>query len=154
MSRDEKPQYGDVIQDFAAQLVLFHETVADQLGLNATDLKCAGILRRKGPLTGKELAESMHLTTAAITKILDKLERAGFITREKHQTDRRSIIARVIPEAQERIEKLYASFAQSMSQLFGTYSNDEIKLIFDFIIRARSVFIEETAKLRNPLDDE
>ena len=53
------------------------EAVALQFGLNRTDLRCLGILYRRGRVTAGELAEESGLTPGAITTVLDRLERGG-----------------------------------------------------------------------------
>ena len=57
--------------------ILFHQAIADRLGMNVTDHKCAGILSRSGPITAGELARRTGLTTGAITGVIDRLEQAG-----------------------------------------------------------------------------
>ncbi len=57
--------------------ILFHQAIADRLGMNVTDHKCAGILARSGPITAGELARRTGLTTGAITGVIDRLEQAG-----------------------------------------------------------------------------
>ena len=57
------------------------EAVALQFGLNRTDLRCLGILYRRGRVTAGELAEESGLTPGAITTVLDRLERGGYANR-------------------------------------------------------------------------
>ena len=61
---------------------MFHQAIADRLGLNVTDHKCIDLLLMKGPLTAGELAGMTGLTTGAITAVIDRLEKAGFVRRE------------------------------------------------------------------------
>ena len=58
--------------------IMFHQAIADRLGMNVTDHKCAGILARSGPITAGELARRTGLSTGAITGVIDRLEHAGF----------------------------------------------------------------------------
>src|SRR5216117_3098234 len=69
--------------------VLFHAAVAERLGLSATDHKYADLIARQGPMTAGELADRAGLTTGAITGVLDRLERAGWVRRERDPHDRR-----------------------------------------------------------------
>src|SRR5690349_15820511 len=69
--------------------IMFHQAVADRLGLNLTDHKCVDLLLLNGPLTAGELASLTALTTGAITAALDRLERGGFVKREDDPEDRR-----------------------------------------------------------------
>src|SRR5687767_9559157 len=90
----------DLGRDLSARTILFHEAVASRLGLSATDSKCLDIaLRSPESLTAGRLAEATGLTTGAITGVLDRLERGGFIRREKDDSDRRQVFIRVVPES-------------------------------------------------------
>src|SRR5215813_713559 len=77
--------------------ILFHQAVADRLGLNLTDHKCVDLLLLHGPLTAGELASMTALTTGAITAALDRLGRAGFVRREADPGDRRRVVVRPVP---------------------------------------------------------
>ena len=79
-------------------VVLYHEAIADRLGLSATEWKCLGLLRKSGPITAGRLAELTGLTTGAITGIVDRLERAGRARRASDPHDRRRVIIEVIPD--------------------------------------------------------
>lgn len=68
----------DEMRETTTVTILFHQAIADRLGMNITDHKCAGILARSGPITAGELARRTGLTTGAITGVIDRLERAGF----------------------------------------------------------------------------
>src|SRR5262245_4534642 len=96
--------------------IMFHQAVADRLGLHPTDHKCADILFLKGPLSAGELAELTGLTTGAITGVIDRLEGAGFVRREDDPRDRRRVIVRVLPASHRKIGGLFESFAAAMGQ--------------------------------------
>jgi DNA-binding MarR family transcriptional regulator len=129
--------------------ILFHQAVADRLGMNITDHKCAGILARSGPITAGELARRTGLTTGAITGVIDRLERAGFARRARDSSDRRKVI--IEPDA-KRIERkivpLFDSMGRGAARLYDRYSAQELTLILDFAARSRAVAEEETRKLQ------
>src|ERR1700749_2956062 len=70
-------------------LQLLGAAAADKIGINVTDLNCLNILALGGHLTAGELAKQTGLTTASITGVLDRLEEAGFVRRERDPGDRR-----------------------------------------------------------------
>jgi DNA-binding MarR family transcriptional regulator len=131
--------------------ILFHQAIADRLGMNVTDHKCAGILSRSGPITAGELARRTGLTTGAITGVIDRLEQAGFARRARDSSDRRRVIIEPDPKRIERkIIPLFDSMGRSSARLFESYTAEELTLILDFTVRARSVAEEETRKLQEP----
>jgi MarR family multiple antibiotic resistance transcriptional regulator len=73
------------------------------LGVNPTDLSAMEHLTTDGPLTAKELADRLRVSTAASTHVVDRLERAGHITRRPHATDRRKVLIEPAQESMTRI---------------------------------------------------
>jgi hypothetical protein len=76
--------------------VATHEAIADRLGINPTDLRCLGVATVEPGLTPTRLAELAGLTTGAITGVLDRLERAGFVRREADPDDRRRLRVQLV----------------------------------------------------------
>lgn len=64
------------------------------LKTNDTDFQAMQQLMQLGPLTPSKLAGVLHLTTAAITSVIDRLEKAGHAERIPHPTDRRGVLVR------------------------------------------------------------
>jgi DNA-binding MarR family transcriptional regulator len=140
---------GEEFRHLSTATIMFHQAVADRLGVNITDHKCAGILAQRGPITAGELAQRTGLTTGAITGVIDRLERAGFARRVRDETDRRRVI--IVPDL-KRIERkigpLFQSMAQSTARLCSGYSVQELLLIKEFAVRSRAMTEEEIRKLR------
>ena len=85
-----------------------HDVVAASLGLNPTDLRCLELASSEPEMTPSRLAELSDLTSGAVTGVLDRLERAGFVRRESDPTDRRRLLLRVDPERWAELEAQYA----------------------------------------------
>ncbi len=64
------------------------------LKTNDTDFQAMQQLMQLGPLTPSKLAGALHLTTAAITSVIDRLEKAGHAERIPHPTDRRGVLVK------------------------------------------------------------
>ena len=80
----------------------FDELACEKLGINRTDLRCLNIVDNEGSMTAGHLAEKSGLTTAAVTAVLDRLERAGYAQRIRDQVDRRQVIVQLTPLLAER----------------------------------------------------
>jgi len=136
-------------RQMSAATIMFHQAVADRLGLNVTDHKCADILMRGGPMTAGELARHTGLTTGAITGVIDRLERAGFARRAKDPNDRRRVIVEPVWKAvEQQIGPLFESMGRATTELCARYSTRELAVIRDFARRANEMALEETRKLR------
>jgi DNA-binding MarR family transcriptional regulator len=118
-----------------AGAILFNQKVADDLGLNATDLQCLNLLDLQGSLTPGDLARCCGLTTGGVTVVLDRLEKAGYIRREANPRDRRSLLIRPVPARMRRLHAIYRSKSQSLADALAPYSERELELILDFVTR-------------------
>ena len=128
--------------------LLFHQAVAGHLGIHVTDLKCLDLVRGETRLTPGRLAELTGLTTAAVTSILDRLEHAGFVQRERDPSDRRKILVRLLPGQAEEVARLFAPLDQALSDLFERYTTEELALLHAFALRVGQILQHETIRLR------
>src|SRR5262249_10199284 len=122
------------------QAVLLSQAVADRLGLYATDVEVLDLLGRAGPLAAGQLAEVTGLTSGAVTRLIDRLERAGYVRRAPNPPDRRSVL--IVPVAERLahdITPLYAALEQALSGVYASYTEDQLVLVQDFIGRVNAV---------------
>ena len=140
---------GTEMQKLIAEVVLFNQAVADRLGMNSTDLQCLNMLLEAGPVAAGRLAEETGLTTGAVTGVIDRLERAGYVWRERDPNDKRRVIVHPLPDrARGEIGPIYASIGQSFAEMCSRYDEGERALIRDFVTQSHSLNREETARLR------
>ncbi|GAB2874454.1 MarR family transcriptional regulator [Streptomyces deserti] len=131
----------------ATHLVGQHE-IAQQVGLNVTDLTCFAFVIEAGEnlLTAGDLATRAHVTTGAVTGILNRLERAGYIARRPDPTDRRRVRVAAEPAAVARIREVYEPYYARLTALFADYSPEEIAVLHDWFARASTLaaaYLEE-----------
>src|SRR5215472_4529221 len=88
---------------------LMGQAAAERVGINATDLNCLNILSFSGPLTAGELARATGLTTASITGVIDRLEAADFVRRERDPSDRRRVVVAI--EVEKAVTQVATIFA-------------------------------------------
>ncbi|WP_238933506.1 MarR family winged helix-turn-helix transcriptional regulator [Brevibacillus choshinensis] len=130
--------------------VLMHQSIADHLGLNSTDHKCLDFILNREPMTAGQLSELTNLTTGAVTGVIDRLERAGYVQRVTDPKDRRRIYIQPIHEkAYADIEPLFRPISDATIQMCSRYSEQELMTIVDFAARAVDLSEAETARIRS-----
>jgi DNA-binding MarR family transcriptional regulator len=127
---------------------VFGETVAGRVGLGGIDLEYLDIIALRGRMTAGELAGATGLTSGAITGVIDRLENAGFVRRERDEKDRRRVHVVVVPARMATAARHYESMGAAVAKLTAEYSVEEISLILDYITRSTAVFRDELDKLK------
>jgi DNA-binding MarR family transcriptional regulator len=135
------------MRDMSGQGVLFSHAVAARLGVHSTDLECLGYLI-DGPRTAGALADATGLTSGAITGVIDRLERAGFATREADPADRRRVLVRATDAVAERAGAFFAPMERATTSSLAVYTDDELAFLLEFLIRTRDAAQAVLATLR------
>ncbi|MBI1176316.1 MarR family transcriptional regulator [bacterium] len=117
-------------------IVLLHHAVAEHLGIGPTDQKCLDLLREHGAMTGSDLAAITGLTTGAITGVVSRLEKVGFVRREAHSHDRRK---QVLKPAADRIGDIHS--------VFEPIRNEAVAMLEHFDVRQLSAIAEFLATM-------
>src|SRR5690242_9197487 len=139
----------DAMRVMSGQSVLLSQAVADRVGLNPTDLEALDLLFREGSMTAGRLAERTGLTTGAVTGLVDRLERRGYVRRVADPADRRRVIVAVDSEpALADLAPAYDGLRQAMDELMARYSDAELAAILDFMRRATAIGEAHVARLR------
>jgi DNA-binding MarR family transcriptional regulator len=113
--------------------VIFGQTVANSVGVSSSDLECLDFLNIEGRVTAGRLAELTGLTTGAITGLVDRMEEAGFVRRERDEEDRRKVYIAIVPEALGKIARYYEPLQKAVTKNWEAYSDAELKLILRFM---------------------
>src|SRR3954451_15436277 len=74
------------------------QSVAIRFGLSESDIETLEQLIDMGATTAGRLSEITGLTSGAVTRVIDRLEQAGYVRRVPDRTDRRRVIVEVVPE--------------------------------------------------------
>lgn len=146
----------DLIDDIVGQLarrhstavVLFHHAVAERLGIGPTDHKCLDLLRERGELSGSELAMLTGLTTGAITGVVTRLERAGYLRRESDPYDGRKQILSPSPKRVLDIGRVFDPIRKDVAELLERFDTHQLTAIAEFLVEGTDIAYRHTALLR------
>src|SRR3954464_1057649 len=135
--------------------VMFHAAIADRLGLNPSDHKCADLIwNETGPITAGRLAEVTGLSTGAITGVVDRLEKAGFVERVPDPDDRRRVVIQGTKDGRAPdMRHLFTPIMEGTATLCDSYSNEQLALIVGFMQRCGAVTEAQIQHLRTALPE-
>lgn len=88
----------------------FRQIRGRELELGPSDVIALGQLYHHGPMTPRELGQTMGMTSGTITALLDRVEKAGFLARSDNPADRRSLLINATPAGRHAMEWLYEQF--------------------------------------------
>jgi len=139
------------LRELRNQLSLLNHQVSSRLTLKDVDLDCLELIARYGPLSPSALARSAGLHPATMTGILDRLQKGGWIVRERDPdaADRRAIAVRAVRGRNAELFRLYSGMNAALDEICDEYSEAELDLITDFLRRARSAGNGATGDLAN-----
>jgi DNA-binding MarR family transcriptional regulator len=135
------------LRELRSQLSLLNHRVGAHVELKDVDLDCLELLSRHGPLSPSALARRAGLHPATMTGILDRLERGGWIARDRDPDDRRAVVIRVRRERGGELYRLYAGMNASVDEILAGYRDDQLELLADFLRRTTNAGQDATAKL-------
>ncbi|MFF0607924.1 MarR family winged helix-turn-helix transcriptional regulator [Nocardia tengchongensis] len=139
----------DALRDLNIQLSLLNRRFGGRIELRDVDWTCLDLINRHGPLTPTELARRAGLHPATLTGILDRLQKGGWIVRERdpESTDRRAVTLRGVRERNAELFQVFAGMNSRMDELCDHYSEAELEVIADFLRRTGSAGHESAEEL-------
>lgn len=121
--------------------VLHTNAIADKIGLSATEFEALDIITHHQPLSAGKLATYCGLTTGAITGLVDRLEKAGFVKRKRDDVDRRRVLLEQIdtPEIEARVRLLYQPLVEEYRKITDEYTPEQMEFLIDHNSRVNDV---------------
>jgi DNA-binding MarR family transcriptional regulator len=135
------------LRELRIQLALLNHHVSARLDLNDVDLDCLDLIARYGPLSPRALARRSGLHPATVTGILDRLERGGWVARERDPSDRRAVVIRTRRDRIAEVARVYSGMGALMDQICAGYGDAELELLADFLRRVANAGQNATDEL-------
>ena len=134
----------------------FVRAAAARIGVTVTDMQVIESLTSTGPMTAGQLAELTGLTTGAITGMLNRLEEAGLVRRERDPEDARRVIVRLPPDSDQirGISPTFDSIGKAWEEQVAQYDDEQIAFLIDFLKRTNAVTRQEIQWLREAPEGE
>src|SRR5215468_4266775 len=139
------------LRAMSTQLSLLNHQVGARVDLKDVDLHCLDLLARHGPLSPTALARRAGLHPATMTGILDRLQRGGWVVRDRDTdaSDRRAVSVRPLRERGADLYRLYSGMNASLDEICAGYDDAELELVADFLRRTTEAGQSAAAALAN-----
>ena len=135
-------------REFTSAVDAVNQVVAEGMGVNRTDHRVLEVLNRKGAMTAGDLAAASHLTTGAVTAVVDRLEDVGFVRRVRDSEDRRRVLIERTPESTKSAMRYYGPFMNRSFELMSNYDAEQLTAIRDFMREAAEITEKYAKELR------
>ena len=127
--------------------MLFHQKVAERLGLTATEFKCLRLIDLLGPLPMTSLAQEAGLQLGTVSGLIEKLEAQKLVDRARDPADKRRVLLKACISISEQASVLYRELGETMRQELDGYSDAEFEVIMRFLTRTGEVLALSTKAL-------
>lgn len=150
--RDGRPlDDGDIrarIQQVTIRQQRFERFLSRELGIDQGGLEVLDHLLSTGPATPTELAHKLEISTAAMTLVLNRLEAAGHIRRERHPSDGRKLIVTASPQIATDAQARVTPLIDGVEDVIGTLSAGEAAVVASFLERLIGAYDAATGPVR------
>jgi DNA-binding MarR family transcriptional regulator len=138
------------VRRMTAQSVLVSSAVAERVGLSSTDLECLDFIVMAGEsaATPGQLAQATGLTSGAITGLVDRLEKAGFVRRDADPADRRKVRIAAVESRVRQLGVYYERMAKRIEAVWSQFTEEQLTTVLEFARRSSEVAAEEVAHIR------
>jgi DNA-binding MarR family transcriptional regulator len=140
----------ETMRELSIQLSLLNHNVSARVDMRDVDLDCLDLIVRHGPLSPSALARRAGLHPATMTGILDRLERGGWVARDRDPDDRRAVLVRALRDRAGELVRLYAPMNASIDPICAGYSDAELRVVADFLRRTADAGRAATEEMAGP----
>lgn len=140
------------VQQFVNRVTLFQSSIAERLRLNPVDLFALFILQKGEATKPSELSRALRVPSGTATKIIDRLEKGGFVVRSRSLSDRRGVLLRLVPDRIASIELMYRGMGEHFNAFIASASDRDLRFLLDFLNSSSEAAIRE--QLDAPLTEE
>ncbi len=109
------------------------QAVAERLGLAAPDVDVLRALAGQGPMAVGRIGELTSLTTGATTRMVDRLEQAGYVKRIQDPADRRRVIVAPVPERVALVTSAFDPIDEAARDVLADHSREALSDVLGYL---------------------
>lgn len=126
----------------------FDEAAARALGIARSDLRALNLLEH-GPMAAGEMGARLGLTSGSMTALVDRLVKAGYVSRRPAEVDRRKVMVHLEPATWQAFARVYGPCGEAVTAVAGQMPDRQVAAARDALTAVASAIRVEEAKLRH-----
>ncbi|HKJ11460.1 MAG TPA: MarR family transcriptional regulator [Ornithinimicrobium sp.] len=134
---------------------MYADGVGHDLGLHRSDLMAMNLMSqaaaRGTSMTPSQVARSMSMSAAAVTALVDRLERVGHLERHPDPTDRRRVKLDVSRQAEDVSRTMFRPMNDELVEVMSHYTEDELEVVDRMLTEFTRAVMR--AREHNPAED-
>ena len=146
--RESNRELGRLLRQLIVENDRFAEVFAEAHGMHRTDVNALIVImdshRRGEPVSPTSLARALQLSAPATTALLNRLEAAGHVTRDRDPADRRRVGLAMASTAMALGEQFFRPLADELSRAWSDYTDEQLATVQQFL----KASIEATIRVR------
>jgi DNA-binding MarR family transcriptional regulator len=143
------PAEADIFREFLVALMVHNEAVAARLGLQSADIAAAILLESRGPMPVGAIAEELGLPSASATRVIDRLQKAGYVRRVRSEQDRRAVFVELLPDGLTDYHAAAEISQRHLAEVAAHYTLDQALVMLDMYRRTTDAYRSATAEIRS-----
>ncbi|SMX94388.1 DNA-binding transcriptional regulator, MarR family [Brevibacterium sp. Mu109] len=134
MHDDSVKRVRAALQHQIVHAILGNELVARQHGLRVTDLQTLHLMVLRDDIrTPRQISTATGMPTSTVTKVIDRLEQAGYVRRAPDPSDRRKTRIELIDAAIAPLQTLYGTLDSEFDAVSGQFSTAELDTVARYL---------------------
>ncbi|MEV5569872.1 MarR family transcriptional regulator [Spirillospora sp. NPDC052269] len=141
-------QAADLYREFVISFMLHNQSVADRLGLQTVDVAALILMEMRGPLAVGAISAELDLPSASATRLVDRLERGGYVRRTRSPHDRRAVIVEPLAEGMEKYYAEARTSERHLGKVAEHFGPEQAALMLEMFTRVAAAYRDATQELR------
>ncbi|MEV1002611.1 MarR family transcriptional regulator [Nonomuraea sp. NPDC050202] len=137
-----------IFREFMIAVLLHNEAVADRLGLQPIDVAATMLLETRGPLPVGSISEELRLPSASTTRLIDRLEKAGYVRRLRGERDRRTVTVELVEDGLDDYNAACQTSRRHLDTIAQHYEPEQAPLLLDMFARVATAYRSASEELR------
>jgi len=132
------------LSDLGSAIDLIGQATAGRLGVHSADLACLNLLVRDGPMTPRQVASTLGLSSATVSAMASRLEAGGFAFREEDPADRRQVLMHASPSGSQQACTIFEDYQRAATELTASLDDQDLRRLIDLVASFRRVITDHT----------